>query len=84
MEESVRPLNIRRGFALDKNGSMEFSVIESVFQEKISKKQETLVLEDCFLSTDGQKAWARFDIEWSVVTHINILNVPKGNSEFFV
>ena len=79
----MRPLTIRRGFALDKNGSMDFSAIESVFREEISEKQDTSVLEDCFLSTDGQKAWARFNIEWSAVTHINILNVPKGNSEFF-
>ena len=72
---AVRSLGVRRGFAVGKKNKLDHKLVMKTIDGFTPSS-----LDDCFTSRKGKKAWARYDIPWSVVTHVNILNAPAGSS----
>ena len=71
----VEKLNIRRGFSIGPQGDIDWLAIQKLLDNKESDSSR-----ECFQSIEGQKSWARFDIPWSLVTHVDIQNVPAPYS----
>ena len=76
ISNAVHLLPLRRGFSYGPGGELTSTLVENVID-----LDPPISIEDCYVSPEGKQSWARFDIPWSAVTHVNILNVPTGNSE---
>ena len=74
---AVQSLPIRRGFSYGKRNEVTSSLVEKVIDLETPQS-----IDDCYVSPRGKKPWARFDIPWSLITHVDILNVPAGNGWF--
>ena len=76
ISNAVHLLPLRRGFSYGPGGELTSTLVEKVIDQDPPES-----IEDCYVSPEGKQSWARFDIPWSAVTHVNILNVPTGKSE---
>ena len=70
VQNAIRKIEIRRGHAIDNDG----------FQEP-KQLAKTLETSDCFEKKPGKRPWVTFQIPWSIITHVNILSVNKGEGE---